>query len=108
MVTTMMTVLLLLLPFLSASPARVAVVLPPAAPAELWACDGCSFTGTEAQVNAHVVAGMYGPAGLREPEDVTCWGSLLVGGPAWEAHVFHGVHPMSILAADVRALGGAA
>ena len=104
----MASLLVLLLPFLVPAGPRVVAVLPAVVPAELWACDGCSFTGTEAQVNAHVVTGLYGPAGLRDPHDVTCHGSLLVGGPAWEAHVFHGVHPMSVLAADLRALGGAA
>lgn len=106
MVCTMTTFLLLLLPFLSPAAPRVAVVLPPAA---LWACDGCSYLGTEAQVCAHVDAGLRTPDGaLREIEDVTCFGAYEVGGPAWEAHVFHGVHPMSVLAQDVRALGGAA
>lgn len=62
---------------------------------DLWQCDGCGVTGTEAEVEAHVVAVSTLADGTLKPEpDVTCWGAMLVGGRAWDAFEFEGVHPM--------------
>lgn len=70
---------------------------------ELWQCDGCGATGTEEEMEAHVVAVNTLPGGsLKDPQDVTCWGSYLVGGPAWDVHQFEGVHPMQTLMAQVQ------
>jgi hypothetical protein len=63
---------------------------------DLWQCDGCGVTGTGDELNQHVIDVNTLPDGsLKEPQDVTCWGSYQVGGPAWEQHQFEGVHPMT-------------
>lgn len=65
----------------------------------LWQCDGCGVTGTEAEVTAHVETVIRWPSGeLKDPADVPCWGAMRVGGRAWEAYEFEDRHPMTDVA----------
>lgn len=67
--------------------------------ADLWECDGCGFTGTEAEVGAHVIQVNTLPNGeLKDVPDVVCWGSMKVGESAWVDYHIHGVHPMDTIA----------
>ncbi|MEV1294478.1 hypothetical protein [Pseudonocardia sp. NPDC049635] len=74
----------------------------------LWACDGCPITGSEEQVIAHLDAVLLDDDGLLiDPPEAPCRGAYEVGGPAWEAHVFHGVHPMQLVAQDIAKIADA-
>lgn len=68
----------------------------------LFACDSCPMIGSEPELEAHLHAHIHLADGsLKEPADITCWGYMEVGGPAWEALTFHGVHPMTTVMQDV-------
>jgi hypothetical protein len=61
----------------------------------LWECDGCGFIGTYDEVDTHIVTVNTLPDGtLKDPSDVTCWGSMKIGSDVWNAYHFDGVHPM--------------
>jgi hypothetical protein len=67
---------------------------------ELWQCDGtgCSFIGTEEEVNEHVLSKATYPDGNFKPaEEIVCWGALQVGSEAWNKYVFDGIHPMTMV-----------
>ena len=70
---------------------------------ELWQCDGCPLIGTEAEIKTHVTEnGTLTDGRMKAPEDITCWGGLRVGSPAWESFVFDGVHPMDAIGAAIH------
>ena len=73
--------------------------------ADVWECDGCAFTGTEAEVEAHVIeAGSYADGTLMDDDDVVCWGGMEVGGGAWFDYHAEGRQPMQNIVDQVRDL----
>jgi hypothetical protein len=69
--------------------------------AGVWECDGCHIRGTFDEMGDHVESvGQNADGSLKNPEDVTCWGSMKVGSSTWIAYWDKGIHPMqSVLSA---------
>lgn len=74
---------------------------------DLWQCDGCGLLGTFDELDRHVQEVNLDPdGGLVPVEDTVCWGSMQVGGPAWQAYEFDGLHPMAMMLAHVATAYG--
>ena len=62
----------------------------------MWECDGCGFTGTEAEVEKHIIDQIKDLEWWEIDDAPTnCWGAMEVGGPAWTDFHEKGIHPMS-------------
>jgi hypothetical protein len=43
----------------------------------------------------------YADGTMREPQDVVCWGAMLVGSEIWVDYHVKGIHPMTYVVAMV-------
>lgn len=70
--------------------------------AGVWECDGCHIRGTFDEIGIHVeTVNTLADGSLKDPADVTCWGSMKVGSPVWEAYWDRGVHPMNTVLSGI-------
>lgn len=67
----------------------------------MWECDGCGFTGTETEVEAHITETNKPYMDAKDYGKIQCWGMMEVGGIAWENYHGKGIHPMTAVVAMV-------
>lgn len=58
----------------------------------MFECDGCGFTASLEEVEAHILE-----QDIDDVASIKCWGAMEVGSVVWEAYHGSGVHPMELV-----------